>query len=458
MNTNDNESILGISAEFQAMWRTVMARTPRDLRERIAAIVDAGAERLASVFYDAMLEHPHAKLFLDSEVVNKRLRASMARWARQLYATLDDPQIPAAVAQQIHVGAVHARFKLPPHLMQLGFFLISTELRAQCTAQTAEAERHTTFAYLADMFFMTDSLMLSSFVHDMQTHIRREEAYRLISMEHDVSLERERQRAALSEWVNQFLVSLQLKSRAGSAGTLARSEFGLWLNHKAKVFFDGVPDLEHVFDVVETVDEVYLPQLLAGGDIDHVLIEFERRIDFIRYLVNDMFARMGKLQLGRDSVTRLLNQRYLPAILGAETTNHAQSGKSFAVALIKVDALRRAVPMDDPEGRNVLLQQLSVAIVDTVRAGDHAFRYNEDSFLIVMVEIDAKRAAAASDDLRLRIRAMDFHLQHQQVKRITVSVGVAAFDGHPDYQYLLQRAEEATTRASANGGDKVVTT
>ena len=451
-----------VTEEFSALWREVMARTPRAVREKVAAQGDTSAVALADAFYSHMLEHERAKVFLDNEMVDKRLRASMARWVRQLFATLDEHQIPGTIAQQLLVGAVHARINLPADLMQVGFHVVARELRTRCAADfPGPDERFVAMAYLMDVFHITDSLMLASFVRDIQARARKEEAYRLISMEHDVALERERQRAALSEWVNQFLMSIRFKSRAGAAGLLGKSEFGLWMKHKAPMFFEGVPDIEHVFDVMRTVDVVYVPQLVASGvddeAADRLVTELERRIEFIRYLVNDLFARLNKIVLGRDTVTRLLNQRYLPTILSQEIASHADARQSFSVVLIRVDAIHRVVPAAEPEGRDRLYQQIATTVVDSIRAGDHTFRYGEDEFLVVQVESDLRRAAALADDIRLSIRMMEFHLTSRTARGLTVSIGVAQFDGHPDYHYLLRRVETAADHASRDGGDRVVT-
>ena len=97
--SDPHAATLDVSHEYLTLWSEVLDDTPRVLRERVAALVDGIAAELADIFYERLGRHPHAKLFLDNDLVNQRLRAAMTRWVRQLFATLDASQLPAAIAQ-----------------------------------------------------------------------------------------------------------------------------------------------------------------------------------------------------------------------------------------------------------------------------------------------------------------------------------------------------------------------
>ena len=49
-----------------------------------------------------------------------------------------------------------------------------------------------------------------------------------------------------------------------------------------------------------------------------------------------------------------------------------------------------------------------------------------------------------------------FHLPNNQRLRVTVSAGVATFDGHPDYQRLLRQSDAALYQAKGAGRNRVV--
>jgi diguanylate cyclase len=47
------------------------------------------------------------------------------------------------------------------------------------------------------------------------------------------------------------------------------------------------------------------------------------------------------------------------------------------------------------------------------------------------------------------------HLPRNQTLQVTVSIGVATFNGHPDYQVLLRRADAALYQAKHQGRNRV---
>jgi diguanylate cyclase len=120
-------------------WQAILDSTPRDCRQRVAETVQAQSQELAQHFYTSMMAHHRATLFLKHDVVQQRLMGSMQRWLKDVYA---EPamDITALVAQQRHVGEVHARIQLPMHLVARGARLIKHHLFGHLHASGLGAE------------------------------------------------------------------------------------------------------------------------------------------------------------------------------------------------------------------------------------------------------------------------------------------------------------------------------
>ena len=59
-----------------------------------------------------------------------------------------------------------------------------------------------------------------------------------------------------------------------------------------------------------------------------------------------------------------------------------------------------------------------------------------------------------AEKLRAAVAAHVFQLPCNVQLQATISLGVANFNGHPDYQTLLKRADEALYQAKAEGRNR----
>ena len=71
------------------------------------------------------------------------------------------------------------------------------------------------------------------------------------------------------------------------------------------------------------------------------------------------------------------------------------------------------------------------------------------------MEADQHAAATIGESLRDQIAQLNLRTPAGLAPRLTVSIGVATFDGHPDYQRLLEQAESGLRVAKAAGGGQV---
>jgi len=169
-----------------------------------------------------------------------------------------------------------------------------------------------------------------------------------------------------------------------------------------------------------------------------------------------LFEQNNELESGRDVLTRLLNRKFLPVVMARQLNQARAENKPFAVLLIDIDHFKRINDNHGHEAGDHVLQQLSSFLVNTSRAGDYLFRLGGEEFLMLLVDVDEKSALRTAEKLRTAVSREDLKLPHSQSVRVTLSIGLAMFNGHPDYQYLLRRADEALYQAKQGGRNRVV--
>jgi diguanylate cyclase len=437
----------------------LVEQTSAACKVMVSHCADQHASELADYFYNGMMEYPQASLFLNHTIVHDRLHGSMQRWLRELFGHPHTDMAKLA-AHQLHVGAVHARIQLPLHLVTRGARLLKQRFKQRvpdyCTDNATHLEA---LGYISQMMDLALELMSSSYLRNTEREVRSDEGYRLFSMGQNMAVERERQRYALLEWSQEALFTLHRPMRPVRLQRLSNAEFGLWFTHKAAVIFEGSPEIQFIQESMNNIDTMLLPQLQSLTPQDtksnELIIELQSLLQGIKFQLATLFERQLEVENGRDALTRLLNRRFLPSVLSREIHMAQTKGHSFAALLLDIDHFKVVNDVHGHEAGDMVLQQAAAIVVHAVRNGDFVFRYGGEEVVVMLVEVNAEVAQRIAENIRKQFEATEFLIGQGRSLRATISIGLAMYDGHPDHQYLIGRADQAMYEAKAAGRNQV---
>ena len=433
-------------------WQDLLSVTPIAVRQAVETVVRDGAETLTDEFYDRMMRSDRASRFLDQERVQKRLRASLRRWMTDLFDI--EPDLVQIIRRQIEVGTVHARIRLPIDLIPAGIRMLKRGIRRRIDFAPLEpAERLLALVYVSDLLHLADGLMNQAYFRDAQEVVRNDEAYRLVTQKRSTSFEKARQRAALSEWAESMLLAVWSQTSPQAFVRLRDAEFGIWLHHKGSILFGESPDYRSLLESVSAMDTILVQHLSEAANdrqkSEAAVASIRQLLDLIRFKLNELFDHTGIQDDGLDVETQLPDRRYLPAILSSEMQAHLVSGRPFCLLLIELQ-LPEFKAHQSSGTRSRLLQVAVHTLVDCARTSDHLFRFDEQRFLMISVECDRSRATelanTLSEEVRNALQAGNVQGSWKPVQS-AIGIGIAEYDRHPDYQYLIQRAETALSEA-----------
>ncbi|MDP2693895.1 MAG: diguanylate cyclase [Gallionella sp.] len=448
------------SKEFAADWRRLSEETPAPVRQLVGEIVRQQAAALADLFYRDMLADEEAGTFLDNELVNERLHASMQRWLCELFS--EGPQEPEAIyMHQCHVGEVHARIQVPIALVMRGARILKHAIHGHLVeSPLGRGELVKATNFVAETIELALDAMTDYFITDMEKQTRTDEAYRMFALGQNMLAERERQRAAILEWAQQILLKLLADGGTAELPGIKHSEFGMWLQHKAAIIFESAPELEQIRRRIEDVEKSLFPKLLESrrnpGGASMLMKEIEAGIAEIKFMLGGLFDRFIEVESGRDALTRLLNRRFLPAVLTREMALARRSSVPFALLLLDLDHFKKINDTYGHAAGDMVLQQVADLVVSSVRAGDFVFRYGGEEMLIVLVEVDRDQALHVAEIIRQRLDAEPLRAGDGQTVGVTASIGIATYNGHPDYETMLKDADGALYEAKEAGRNRCV--
>ncbi len=440
-------------------WIALTETSQPGVLSTISEIIVRDKHQLAESFYNAMLTNPVAASFLSVNTVESRLKPGLERWLETLFCRTGDDNLEAAIAMQRQVGEVHARAEIPVNLVAIGFRLLKRELNLRLLGCALEQnDKVTAILRVGSLMDIAFEEMTFAYSQSHDKGIRNEEAFRLFSAGHNLAAEREKQMVAILEWENKLFRNIATHQPINGLAPIQSSAFGLWLHHKAPLIFDHTRELLLLDECLDRVDQFFLPQISDNHSVEiaalikNILIETEQ----LKFLLNSMFDRLTDMEVGRDPLTQLFNRRFLPAILKREIEISRRKGVNFAVLMLDVDLFKKVNDAHGHEAGDRVLQQVATLALNRLRAGDFVFRYGGEEFLVVLTEVDGNQALEVAEKIRQRIESTIILLANDNSLSITISVGLALSDGHPDYQRLIDRADEALYAAKNSGRNRCV--
>jgi diguanylate cyclase (GGDEF)-like protein len=164
-----------------------------------------------------------------------------------------------------------------------------------------------------------------------------------------------------------------------------------------------------------------------------------------------------KYQAVRDPLTGLFNRRHMEESLERELRRAARSAKSVTVLMIDIDHFKLFNDTFGHEAGDILLRELGSVFSSVIRGGDIACRYGGEEFLLILAEASLEAGYERAVKLKEQVANLQIRHRGETLRRITVSIGVAAFPEHgTSAAQIVRLADQALYRAKADGRDRVV--
>ncbi|HGY3716520.1 TPA: diguanylate cyclase [Citrobacter gillenii] len=445
-------------------WQALLRQTSPEVHTLLTSLSDEEIRHLVTVFYDYMLSHAESALFLNTEQVSTRLSGSMFDWLRSVLGSAQE-DLSQLLTKQREIGVVHARIGLPIDLVNRGARKLKDELYRVLKKKADYPPHLLSDAICFSSLAMDTALeaMTASYSPGYQNSLNTQEQYRLQTIYDDVNVERERQIRSFTDWENQFIYNIATGLPAGELVFLANSEFGMWFSHKGKHILGNSNLLAEMEVLIAEIDnrltQTLLNQQQPPTEAARMsLLQDVRQLSAkIHFLLASMFEALVKQENGKDSLTQLLNRRFIPTIMRREISLALHSRKPFTLAMLDIDYFKQ---INDSYGHNtgdMTLKSVSAVIYEHIRSSDYVFRYGGEEFMILLVESDISQASIILETLRKKIANLRMAASATESFSITVSIGIAEYDYHPDYKQLVDKADRALYLAKSNGRNRVET-
>lgn len=433
-------------------WKNICEQYTAKEHQAAFKFIEEHVEYLVTVFYQQMVKEPESAEFFKDDIIQKRLIDTLRKWLLETFQVAMNTHYEQSVKRQQKVGVVHARVGIPSWLIMRGVREIERNV-FEILEQKSEQQNLHMCSYIVQIMGFSTEIMCRSYEANTEKSQEIKHNYRLFSAMQDVAVHKDKQRGSLLDWENE----LMFKIFSGSLGfyhpLFSKSEFGLWFIHKASYAFSGSEQVQLIIDRIYQVDELtqQAMQMMDRDQLQQVIQNIRELNREIQHLVDQLFQVAEYIESGNDSLTQLLNRRYLNTIVSREISFARQNHTPLSLLAFDADYFKSINDKFGHAAGDLALKFIAEALQRFSQGSDYAFRIGGEEFLLLLVDTEIDRAMSIAENVRRYIEQGLIRTAQGQQFNFTVSVGCVLYDGHPDYQRFLDAADHALYAAKNNG-------
>ncbi len=442
--------------ELAAQWQAICGQFSETDLSYSFEFIQQHVTVLVAEFYRQMMQEQEASYFLSDELVRSRLKNALQQWLLASFAVPFKQDFKAIVAKQLKVGEVHARIGVPSWLIIRGIREIQRKSFA-FFLQTPQADVLAAADYMTQVLSLAAEIMCRTYEAKVEIHNDMKHTYRLFSAMQDVAVQKDRQRGCLLDWENELMFKAFSDQSQLFHPPLSKSEFGLWFIHKAAYAFASAEQVEFIIQRIYQVDQLNQQLLDTSNQQQKLLLIQQIRCKNreIQHLVDQLFQVAEYIGTGNDSLTQLLNRRYLNTILIREIQFSRKNRSPLSLLAIDADFFKEINDRYGHAAGDLALQFMAEVLLESSKGSDYAFRVGGEEFLLLLVDSDWNRAQMIAETIRRRVEDTPIRSAEGESFKFTVSIGAVQYDGHPDYQRFLDAADAALYSAKNAGRNQV---
>jgi diguanylate cyclase (GGDEF)-like protein len=173
-------------------------------------------------------------------------------------------------------------------------------------------------------------------------------------------------------------------------------------------------------------------------------------------LANVKLRETLRNQSVRDPLTDLFNRRYMEETLEREIRRAERSGRPLSVVILDLDHFKQFNDTFGHDAGDLLLREVGAFLKEHIRSGDIACRFGGEEFVLILPESEVESTRARAEQLREELKRLSPQHRGQTLRRVSMSLGVAAWEESLTAEALLRAADQALYRAKKEGRDRTV--
>ena len=423
--------------------------------ERHQPFMEEVIEDAVQAFYEVLLHDASTKQFFTNELVENHLQKELKIWLAQTLSPKSSKEEKVdLVNKQRQVGNVHARIDVPMQLVNSAMAIVKHTFfdAIEVSQDIAVVEKTSLVILISQLLDSSLNLINESYLEGHVENQRSAQEFRNRTSAHELAIEIERVKGSLFGWLTQFMANLF--SGDNRRWDVEHQEFSLWIRHKLDLICS---DYKSVRTIQKNLEKLQSELNIIQNDNEN-RHESIKKINALASEIGWMLSHIADESLDKatkeDSLTSLIERRFMAPILQTESQLAKKTDNPFSILMIDVDNFKQINDVHGHQAGDRVLQFVGQVLKLSLRVTDYAFRYGGEEFLILMPETNLTNAKLAADKLLNKVRDINVPLENDRQIKVSVSIGIAEFDGHPDFEHTIKLADEKLYEAKHNGKNR----
>ena len=159
-----------------------------------------------------------------------------------------------------------------------------------------------------------------------------------------------------------------------------------------------------------------------------------------------------KILATRDSLTGIKNRYSINTEIDNEIKRAKRYKSSFGLMMFDIDFFKRVNDTYGHDAGDYVLKEFCSIILKAIRDTDMFGRWGGEEFMLLAPNEELEGAMILAEKIRKDIETFEF----DQVKHITVSIGVTICNADADKEKILKKVDEALYEAKESGRNKAI--
>jgi len=156
-----------------------------------------------------------------------------------------------------------------------------------------------------------------------------------------------------------------------------------------------------------------------------------------------------------DKLTGLLNRHAFTILNEKILAEYRRQPQALTVILADIDHFKAINDQHGHLAGDEVLERVSGVFKSTLRETDLAVRWGGEEFLLLLRGCNLDEAQRIAEELRRQVEQLAISVKGDQKVPVTISLGIAQYDGVEDPRQTVNRADSALYEANSAGRNRV---